>query len=107
VPPTETLTEGFCVEKPDPPTIVTKAAPEDAKPMEAFKITIDADCGRSYERRDEQEDHSDFTETKTLRVDFETTDEAIFATTHESATHKCAIAADEPAFSLAADNECW
>ena len=88
MPPTETLAEGFCVEKPDPPTIVTKAAPEDAKPMEAFKIKMDAECGRSYDRRDELEDHSEFTETKTLKVDFEATEEAIFATKHESATHK-------------------
>jgi hypothetical protein len=88
VSPTDTLTEGFRAEKPDPPIIVTNAAPEPAKPTEAFNITMLAAYGRSYESKDEQEDHMDFTETTTLRDAVEATEEIVFDKMQESATHK-------------------
>ena len=88
MPRTDTRAEGFCIEIPDPPTIVNNAEPELANPTETFNTTMFAAYGRSYESTVEQEDHMDFTETTTLRDALEATKETTFAKMQESATHK-------------------
>lgn len=102
----ETLAEGLYKENPAPPEMVMDTEPEAAKPAEAFNATTLAELGRSYESKNEQDDHTDRTETTTLSEFLITAEEATFPRMHESATHEKTLEEEAPNLNFAKDSEC-